>query len=607
MIIYGDGRPTGRRYSVGFVGSLFTHVVLVAAMLSQAGAMRTADPFEAGVGSGRHTPLHSPALLRSGQFGGDPTGMPGADAMPQPVEVQSWPVKQAERLGLRLGIGWVIDHLWQSTLFAIAIGLLTLAFRRNRARVRYALWFCASVKFLVPFSLMMWLGSVIGSSVLAVLAALGASDPPGAAGSLGGSESPGTFIAASWTFVQDLARHPLIGGFGQWLAATGTVTLWPSTFTVTEVTAAWLSLALLGIWTCGFFAIVASRLRLSQQLWEVALTSRRVELLDVKVPARLQVGLAEGLLEPGVIGWLHPVLLMPADIERHLTRPELEAIVAHELCHVRRFDNMTAAIHMLVEAIFWFHPLVWWLGARLVDERERACDEHVLRSVGAPGPYAQGILNVCKRYAKSPLASVSGVGSANVRERIEAILANRIGEATGPWKRVMLSGIIFCVLIVPLAAGALQAPPPRATPPRGATSVGVPALPAYALVVAHADGRLGPELRRAGMVGSDASSNAGAAGAAGAADAARAADAAGARPPHPVVRPREIAADAMTLPRLAEVLASVLGRGVDDRTGLTGDFTIRLTWTSDPGGPSLFDAVQQQLGLRLVPLQSDTQ
>ena len=58
----------------------------------------------------------------------------------------------------------------------------------------------------------------------------------------------------------------------------------------------------------------------------------------------------------------------------------------------------------------------------------------------------------------------------------------------------------------------------------------------------------------------------------------------------------------MTLPRLAALLSSVLGHNVEDRTGLAGDFTIRLTWTSASQGPSLAAAVQQQLGLRLVPL-----
>ena len=427
MLLHTDGHPQGRRYSVGFVGTLLFHVALVAVVLWQAGTVRPVDPSDGRGASGRYTPRHSSALLRSGQFGGDPTGTASA----RPVDEASWPVRQAERLGLRLGIGWAIDHVWQSTLFAMVVGLLTLAFRRNRARVRYALWFAVSVKFLVPFSLMVWLGSLVPSGSLRAL------------------------TGPSWSFLQELARHPLIGGVGQRLAATGTVALWPSTFTISEVAMAWFSLAVLGIWTFVFFAIVASRFKRSRELWDVALTSRRVELLDVKTPARLQVGLADGQLAPGVMGWLHPVLLLPADIERHLTRPELEAIVAHQLCHVRRFDNMTAAIHMLVEALFWFHPLVWWLGRRLVDERQRACDEHVLASVGAPTPYAQGILNICNRYIQSPLASVSGVGSAN-RPRIDAILANRIGEAISPWKKVMLGAFILCVVIVPLAAGVFE-------------------------------------------------------------------------------------------------------------------------------------------------------
>jgi hypothetical protein len=267
---------------------------------------------------------------------------------------------------------------------------------------------------------------------------------------------------------------------------------------------------------------------------------------------------------------MRPVLLLPADIEDHLTRPQIEAIVAHELCHVRRFDNLTAAIHMLVEAIFWFHPLVWWLGARLIDERERACDEHVLRTVGTPGLYAQGILNVCKRYVQSPLASVSGVGSANVRQRIEAILANRIGEATGVWQKMLLSALMLCVVIVPLAAGALQVPPETTSRP----GLSGPRTP-YALVVAHANRQLGPGLTRV-----------------------PAAAAAGADTVN--VRLGTISADGITSARLATLIADVLEHPVEDRTRLPGRFDVRLTWDFHVGSLSLQTALQQQLGLQLV-------
>ncbi|MGQ0737407.1 MAG: M56 family metallopeptidase [Acidobacteriota bacterium] len=463
MIFRADGPPPRRPYSLGVVGSVLIHALLVAAVSYVASVVAPQPPVEPGYGSGGSSSRDVSAIVRRSRVGGDPTGTMGASPSAT-TRSAPWPVRQATRLELRLAIAHAIDHIWQSTLFAIAVGLLTLAFRRNRARVRFALWFAASVKFLVPFSVVVWLGAWFAGRAVALV---GPFTPFDASGSLAG-----------------LA---LIGGIGQSFARTATTALWPSTMTISEVTGAWLSLLLLGVWTSGFTAIVAARVRLSRRLRDVVLTARRVVLNDVPVPRRLQVGLANGLLEPGVIGWMRPVLLLPADIEDHLTRPQIEAIVAHELCHVRRFDNLTAAIHMLVEATFWFHPLVWWLGARLIDERERACDEHVLRTVGTPGPYAQGILNVCRRYVQSPLASVSGVGSANVRQRIEAILANRIGEATGVWQKMLVSAVMLCAVIVPLAAGALQAPPETAAGP-GASGFRT----AYALVVVRADRELGP-------------------------------------------------------------------------------------------------------------------
>jgi beta-lactamase regulating signal transducer with metallopeptidase domain len=547
MIFRAEGPPPRRRYSLGVVGSVAIHALLVAALLYVASTVAPRPPVEPGYSSGRSSSRDASAIVRSGRVGGDPTATMGAGPSAA-RRLEPWAVRQAKRLELRLRIADVIDHIWQSTLFAIAVGLLTLGFRRNRARVRFALWFAASVKFLVPFSAIVGLGSWIEPGALAVL---GRFNPFGASGSFVGL--------------------PLIGGIGQSLARTATTALWPSTITISEVTSAWLSLSLIGVWTVGFIAIGAVRVRLSRRLWNIVLTARRVVLIDVKVPKRLQVGLAEGLLEPGVIGWMRPVLLLPADIEDHLTRPQIEAIVAHELCHVRRFDNLTAASHMLVEALFWFHPLVWWLGARLIDERERACDEHVLRTVGTPGLYAQGILNVCKRYVQSPLASVSGVGSANVRQRIEAILANRIGEATGVWQQMLLSALMLCVVIVPLAAGALRAQP-ETTSRRDASEPRT----AYALVVAHADRQLGPGLTRV-------SSSAG-----------------GPDADTVDVRLGALSADGITSARLAALIANVLDHPVEDRTGLAGRFNVRLTWDSGVGPLSLQTAMQQQLGLQLV-------
>jgi beta-lactamase regulating signal transducer with metallopeptidase domain len=97
-------------------------------------------------------------------------------------------------------------------------------------------------------------------------------------------------------------------------------------------------------------------------------------------------------MEPGVFGWRSPVLLWPRGIEERLTDLQIDAIVAHEIAHMRRRDNLTSALHMIVQAIFWFHPLTWWIGTRLVDERERACDEDVLRGGSRPDVYAESIL-----------------------------------------------------------------------------------------------------------------------------------------------------------------------------------------------------------------------
>ena len=99
---------------------------------------------------------------------------------------------------------------------------------------------------------------------------------------------------------------------------------------------------------------------------------RRVERTK-GVQKPIEMRLSRTSLEPGIFGIVQPVLVRPNGISEQLEDSHLDAILAHELLHVRRRDNLAAAVHMLVEAIFWFYPLVWWIGGRLLEERERAC------------------------------------------------------------------------------------------------------------------------------------------------------------------------------------------------------------------------------------------
>ncbi len=120
--------------------------------------------------------------------------------------------------------------------------------------------------------------------------------------------------------------------------------------------------------------------------------------------------------------------------------PERDSILAHEISHLRRRDNVTAAIHMVVEALFWFYPPVWLIGARLIAERERACDESVLASGHDPEVYAGGILKVCRFCIQSPLACASGVSGADLGLRVRQIMTAEAARDIGAAKRAAAGG-----------------------------------------------------------------------------------------------------------------------------------------------------------------------
>jgi uncharacterized protein (TIGR03435 family) len=313
------------------------------------------------------------------------------------------------------------NHIWQSTVCVAVAWVLALALRRNRAAVRYGVWLAASVKFLVPFA---W------------LAAIGARFE---------------WRAAAPAIAQ--VRIPdVIAQIGQPFApASIVVPLAPAA----AVSHLWLEL-LLGVWVCGILVGLVFWARSVRRMRAIL---RNAKPLDLHLP--IPVVTAPGRLEPGVFGIWKPVLLLPEGIAERLTPEQLEAVLAHELRHVHRRDNLTAAIHMLVETVFWFHPAVWWIRTHLVEEREHACDEGALRLGSEPHVYAESILKVCEFYLSAPVCA-AGVTGGELKKRIEGIVENRFGLKLGLGKRALLAAAAALAVASPIAVGLFaQTPTPK--------------------------------------------------------------------------------------------------------------------------------------------------
>src|SRR5215471_11014023 len=161
---------------------------------------------------------------------------------------------------------------------------------------------------------------------------------------------------------------------------------------------------------------------------------------------------SQAIVEPGVFGIVTPVLLLPTSIGHNLDNFELEAVIVHELLHVRRRDNLWSTAHRIVETMFWFHPVVWWLGKRLVDERERACDEAVLQQGCEREVYALAMVKVCEFCMSAPFDRVAGIRGSDLKARIEAVMMNRTSlKLSYPKKGLLAVAAILSLLSVVLA------------------------------------------------------------------------------------------------------------------------------------------------------------
>ncbi|HEY2470352.1 MAG TPA: TIGR03435 family protein [Terracidiphilus sp.] len=334
--------------------------------------------------------------------------------------------------------GWesaLFDHLWQSTAVAIAAWLLTIALRNNSARIRYLIWMFASIKFLVPFRLLTNIGAHWAKPALH------------------------NSQAGFYLFVEEFSRpfQPTqLSGPGVSAIAVSSHSMplvWALIATILWLSGCMVLLAKwISDWRRASALVGASRPVVEGREFDALRRAQRRARIGQGITLRL----SPSEIEPGVFGFIRPALLWPTGLTDRLDETQMEAIMSHELEHVCRRDNLSCALHALVETLFWFHPLVRWMSKKMTEERERACDEKVMQLSARPEAYAESILKVCGFCLEPPTPCISGVSGADLKERILRIMTRRSGVALSTGRKLILSAAAILILVLPVGFGMLH-------------------------------------------------------------------------------------------------------------------------------------------------------
>lgn len=333
----------------------------------------------------------------------------------------------------------LVVHLWEATLF---VGLLALGVRllkRAPASTRYWFWLLAAVKLLIPSVLLAWLVSEVRS------AAPAPTPPPleQATDGLPASDSgrPLYEVLSPLLLSRPIAGQPVSAAVHNELYCTLTL-VWLTGFAFFVVR-----------WAIGSMSL-ARAVRSSHRL----VSSRETEILK-RLRSRLllkqdvDIVVSSKVTEAGLWGIRKPTVLLPEGAASRLSDEELQAVMLHELLHVERRDNLAVILQKAIMALLWFYPLAWLIDRKLFEERERACDEDVLRLRQSPETYVSGILKVARVCVEQRLAGTSSIGGASLKRRMKHLLSAEPPRRLATPERAVIIGLVAGLTVFSLGAG----------------------------------------------------------------------------------------------------------------------------------------------------------
>jgi beta-lactamase regulating signal transducer with metallopeptidase domain len=374
----------------------------------------------------------------------------------------AWVAECLHRETIRV-LGLTLGHfLWEGLVLALLL-FIAVAFCRN-AQTRYVLAVCTLGAMLItPVATFMML-SHSPQRVLTEVRSVGVVQIAGGISLVGGPGGLGLSDLLSLSTLFSSATWPA------WFAC-----LWGAGVLVFGMRA-------LGGW------LVLARLRrectgaISRELLQKCRVLE--ERLGLTLPIRyLQSRAVE---TPSVMGWLRPVVLLPLSAISGLSAEQLEAVIVHELAHIRRLDCLVNLVQVGAETLFFYHPAVWWVNRVIRNERENCCDDISVAVCGNATEYARA-LTLLETARTAPTWALSATGGS-LKMRVMRLLRPQRTVAAVSTAGLAVLGIL-CTTGVLLAAAAVTKadvqsvanaaapkPPVILTPP--VPEVGAPAVPA---------------------------------------------------------------------------------------------------------------------------------
>src|SRR5215813_1022010 len=318
-------------------------------------------------------------------------------------------------------LGWALFHfLWQGALVGLGMLGANAALRRRSAEARYTAA-CIALVLLLVLPLVTFL--VLLSPAREATAPLGASFEPAAA-----LQQIGPDIDA---MEGDNSRPPETAA----VAAPE-----PPATLATLISSARLRFAslipwMISIWLFGVLVlsgrfvgglVVAQRLKRADSGAIPAEWQARLSEIAARLRVARPVRLCQSALVqvPTVIGWLRPVVLLPASTLTGLTCEQLEALLAHELAHIRRHDYLVNILQTAAETLLFYHPAVWWVSGQARTERENCCDDLAVRACGDVLIYARALTELEAIRKAAPQMAMAATGGSLIR-RIERLVGIR--------------------------------------------------------------------------------------------------------------------------------------------------------------------------------------